>query len=296
MRPTIWLPSIAAAAVLAGCAKEAPKSDSTAVAQAGASAAPAAPTASYDPTTRTAVVVAKDFAFDAPDSLPAGWTTFRMKNSGPNLHHLVLFRIEGGKTLADAEAALKNPGPPPAWLIEVGGPNAPNPGSESNATIELQPGTHLMMCFVDIPDKTPHFMKGMLRPLKVTAASGAASPPVADVVVGMADYAFTVKNGTLSSGKHVVQVTNEGPQGHEVELVRLAPGKTVKDLLAWIGKPEGPPPGDAIGGIVGVGNGATGYFNVELSPGNYGFICFVSDAKDGKPHFEHGMIKEFTVQ
>jgi hypothetical protein len=235
MRPTIWLPSIAAAAVLSGCAKETPKTDSTAVAQAGATAAPAVPAASYDPTTRTAVVVAKDFAFDAPDSLPAGWTTFRLLNSGGTLHHMVLFRLDGGKTLADAEAAMKNPGAPPAWLVEVGGPNAPNPTSESNATIDLQAGSYVMLCFIDIPDKTPHFMKGMVRPLKVTAASNAGSPPVADVVVGMADYAFTVKNGTLSSGKHVIQVTNDGPQGHEVELVRLAPGKTVKDLLAWIG-------------------------------------------------------------
>ena len=78
--------------------------------------------------------------------------------------------------------------------------------------------------------------------------------------------------------------------------MKLAPGKTMKDLGAWMGKPEGPPPADAIGGLVGVAKGSTGYFNVELSSGNYAMICFVPDAKDGKAHLEHGMIKEFSVQ
>jgi uncharacterized cupredoxin-like copper-binding protein len=296
MRPTIWLPSIAAAAVLSGCGKETPKGDSAAVAQSGAAVTPAAQAAAYDPTSRTATVIAKDFAFEAPDSIPAGWTTIRLVNDGMNLHHAVLVRLEGGKTLADAEAAMKNPGPPPSWIVPVGGPNAPNPKSEANATVELQPGNYVMLCFVDIPEKTPHFMKGMVRPLKVTASTGPSSAPVADVVVSLADYAFTVKSGTLSSGKHVIQVVNDGPQEHELELIRLAPGKTVKDMGAWVAKPEGPPPADALGGIVGVAKGSTGFFNVELSPGNYVLLCFVPDAKDGKAHLEHGMIKEFTVQ
>ena len=293
MRPTIYIATLSAAAALCACSKEAPKTDSASISQA---AAPAVPAAAYDPASRTATVIAKDFAFEAPDSLPAGWTTFRMLNDGPNLHHMVLFRLDGGKTIADAQAALKNPGPPPAWLVEVGGPNAPDPKAESNATIELQPGNYVMLCFVDIPEKTPHFMRGMVRPLKVTAATSASSAPVADVVLSMADYSFTVKSGTLSAGKHVVQVLNDGPQGHEVEIVKLAPGKTMKDLAAWMAKFEGPGPADAIGGIIGVAKGSTGYFNVELSAGNYVMICFAPDAKDGKPHLEHGMIKEFTVQ
>jgi len=293
MRPTIYIATLTAAAALGACSKEAPKTDSTAVTQAST---PAAPAAAYDPTSRVATVVAKDFAFEAPDSIPAGWTTFRLLNQGANLHHVALFRMDAGKTIADVQAAMAKPGPLPAWLVEVGGPNAPNPKAESNATVELKPGNHVMLCFVDIPEKTPHFMKGMVRPLLVTAATSASSAPVADVVLSLADYSFTVKSGTLSTGKHVVQVVNDGPQGHEIELVKLAPGKTMKDLGAWMAKPEGPPPADAIGGIVGVAKGSTGYFNVELSSGSYAMICFVPDAKDGKPHLEHGMIKEFTVQ
>jgi hypothetical protein len=40
---------------------------------------------------------------------------------------------------------------------------------------------------------------------------------------------------------------------------------------------------------------AKGQFTVELTPGNYALLCFLSDSKDGKPHLMHGMAKPVTV-
>ena len=37
------------------------------------------------------------------------------------------------------------------------------------------------------------------------------------------------------------------------------------------------------------------YFTADLTPGNYALLCFVPDAKDGKPHLEHGMVKQFKI-
>jgi hypothetical protein len=99
-----------ALATIALCAcsqKEAAKTDSS-VAQAGAAGA-----SGFDPATHTATVHAKDFAFEAPDSITGGWTTFHLVNDGPNLHHIQLVRLDSGKTIQDLEAAMKNPGPPP---------------------------------------------------------------------------------------------------------------------------------------------------------------------------------------
>ena len=39
----------------------------------------------------------------------------------------------------------------------------------------------------------------------------------------------------------------------------------------------------------------SGQFSVELTPGEYGLICFVPDAKDGKLHLMHGMMEQFKV-
>jgi uncharacterized cupredoxin-like copper-binding protein len=41
--------------------------------------------------------------------------------------------------------------------------------------------------------------------------------------------------------------------------------------------------------------GMSGYFTADFAPGNYALICFVPDAKDGKPHFTHGMMQQITV-
>src|SRR5207237_787430 len=156
-------------------------------------------------------------------------TTFHLVNDGPSIHHAQIVRLDSGKTVADLGAAMKNPGPPPAWAVFVGGPNAPDPSASSDAAFNLTPGDYAVLCLVDIPDHVPHFAKGMVHPLTVVAASGPAAPePTADATVTLSDYSFAVK-APLTAGKHTVKVTNNGPQLHELELIRLEPGKTVKD-------------------------------------------------------------------
>jgi hypothetical protein len=299
--------SIGAAAAIALCAcsqKEAAKPDSAPVAQAGA----AASRASYDPATHVAVVHAKDFSFEAPDSVGAGWTTFHLVNDGPAIHHMQLVRIDSGKTVQDVvtamDALIKRQGPPAAWLTLVSGPNAPNPGgAESDATINLERGNYALICLVDIPSHVAHFEKGMVRALKVTAASGvAAAEPTADVTLALSDYKFEPTGPLTTAGTHTFKVTNAGPQPHEVEIIRFAPGKTMKDvgefMAAAMGPnpPAGPPPGDLIGGLSAGQAKQVAYFTANLTPGNYVMLCFISDAKDGKMHVEHGMVREFEVK
>lgn len=108
------------------------------------------------------------------------------------------------------------------------------------------------------------------------------------------DFSFTLA-GPLTAGKRVIAVRNEGAQPHEVELVRLAPGKTAEEMLAWVHKPEGTPPGLPLGGVAPLARGGEAWFEVELEAGRYALICFVPDAKDGKPHFAHGMLQEIEI-
>jgi len=294
MRYTVASLAVLAACVTACSAKDSGKTDTTKVAQAGA--ALSANRGSFDPATHTATIHAKDFAFEAPDSITAGLTKFHLINDGPNLHHVQIVRLDSGKTAQDFEAAMKTQGPPPRWMVFAGGPNAPDPNGTLDATLNLQPGNYVLICLVDIPDHTPHFTKGMVHPLKVTAASGAPlAEPTADVSITLADYNFGVK-GNLTAGKHTIKIENSGPQPHEIEIIRLAPGKTAKDLAAWMKTKDGPPPANAVGGIAGTIPATTAYINVDLPAGNYVFVCFVPDAKDGKAHADHGMIKEVTIK
>jgi uncharacterized cupredoxin-like copper-binding protein len=235
-----------------------------------------------------------DFSFDAPDVIPAGLTEFRFMNKGPSLHHMQILRLEGGKTVDDLRAALANPGPPPAWVKEVGGPNAAAPGLESNATLMLEAGNYALICFVDIGGP-PHFMKGMVRALRVAASSEASAPtPKVDATATLFDYGFKFSS-PIQAGTRTIRVLNTGAQHHEIELVRLNAGSSVGDFLKWLAKMEGPPPGTPLGGVSSIDVGASQYFTADFTPGNYALICFLPDTKDGKPHFAHGMIQQITV-
>src|SRR6185295_18584078 len=98
-------------------------------------------------------------------------------------------------------------------------------------------------------------------------------------------------------GKHTILVVNTGAQAHEVVLLKLAPGKTVKDFGAWAttGGMKGQPPAMPVGGVVTLDPGGKSTFTADLEAGDYGLICFVPDSKDGKMHLQHGMMKQIKV-
>jgi hypothetical protein len=264
------------------------------------------PDQEHAPNVNVVRVVATDYAFQAPDSIPAGRTEIRLVNKGPELHHVSLFRLTNGKRLADLLEALKVPGPLPAWATDVGGPNAPAPGSESNATLTLEPGRYAMLCFIPATDGQLHMRKGMVKEFAVVRPAGAQARPAAtraadaaprpDVVMTLRDYAFDL-SAPITAGTRTIRVRNAGPQAHEVLIARLAPGATAAQLLAFIEKPTGgPPPGAPLGGTTGMATGRENDVTIEFTRGEYAFICFVPDDKDGKPHLAHGMVRQVRVE
>jgi len=280
---------LAAAASVAGCKPDRPSADP----RTASAAAAESPTAGSEIVT----VTANDFSFEAPGKVPAGAVTMRLVNKGTELHHAQLIRIEEGKTMADIAKAMQNPGPPPSWARFVGGPNAVAPGKEALATSVLTPGQYVYLCFIPSPDRVMHASKGMVLPFEVTPAAAAATAalPIPDATIKLVDYDFQVSQ-PLTAGKRTILVENDGPQPHEVALLKLAPGKTVADFAAWdAGGMKGPPPAEPIGGVVALDKGASATFTADLTPGEYGLLCFVPDTKDGKPHLVHGMMKAIKV-
>lgn len=244
---------------------------------------------------QTVTVTARDFALDLPDTLAAGAVTLRLVNQGKELHHVGIARLDGGHTVDEVLTALKTRAPFPTWLKDAGGPNAPRPmGGEASATVLLEPGRYIVACLIPSKDGVPHLMKGMVRELTVVPTARPEKAPEADAIMTLRDYNFFLSR-PLSAGKHVIEVRNEGTQWHEFELVQLAPGKTPRDVIAFIEHGVGEAPGLPLGGVSPLAAGGTSYLPVDLQPGRYALICFLPDMKDGKQHFEHGMVQEFEV-
>ena len=262
------------ALLVAGCAKPEPPAEQ-------AAEAPAAPAMVH--------VTATDYAFQAPDTLPSGVTTFHLMNQGKESHHVVLIKMP----LAELQKA-NMAGPPPPDLVVLGGPNAAMPGGTAEATVDLAPGTYTLVCFIPAADGRPHIAMGMARELTVTQGTSTAPMPVADVTIKLTDYAFEL-SAPLTAGRHIIRVEDAGPQMHERVFVKLEAGKTAQDMAAWLEKPQGPPPGSLINGASPMTAGMANTTTVDLTSGEYAMICFVPDSKDQKPHLAHGMIKQVTV-
>lgn len=244
-------------------------------------------------------VVASEFAFTAPATVPAGPTAIKLVNRGRQVHHATLIRLDDGKTADDVLAAMKNPGPPPAWAVMSGGPNGVSPGGTAETIVDLRPGRYAVVCFVPDADGAPHVMKGMIRELQVTAAEEKEAPaaePQPDIVIHMADYSYSFSK-PITAGVHRVMVHDGGPQPHELVLFRLDPGKHGADFVTWAaGGMKTAPPGTFEGGVSPIAVDGKNTMLVNFRRGTYLLVCFLDDARDGKPHFMHGMLQEITVQ
>lgn len=260
-----------------------------------ASTAVAAPLAAQD-SPAVIAVTANDYAFVAPDTVPAGLVTFEMTNEGKEPHHITVARLDDGKTMADVATLMGSHGPPPAWFVTVGGPQATQ-GAPANATLLLTPGNYVYICFIPSPDGVPHIAKGMIRPFTVAgeAATRTASVPNDAIRVRLVDYGFEL-SAPLTAGRHTLVFENPATQPHELVLMKLAPGRTAAEAAAWVERMEGPPPMSLAGGVTSLDPGVQATTTVDLEPGEYALICFIPDDKDGKPHVAHGMISQITVE
>jgi uncharacterized cupredoxin-like copper-binding protein len=257
---------------------------------------PAAP----PPQPASVTIHANDFSFAAPMQIPAGVTTFHLINDGPGLHHALFVRLDNGKTVADLVPSLEKGGALPAWATFIGGPNAPDAGNESVATLDMEPGNYAVLCILDMPGGVPHYKRGMYRAMKVTAppAAAAGTPkavaPVADNAIALSDMVFALSKA-ITAGTHTFQVVTTSGQPHEVLVVRLDAGKTGQDYVNWTNTMKGPAPGHAIGGTAAAAVGVVQSFTATFTPGDYLLICLVPDTRNGKPHYMEGMMKTVKV-
>lgn len=241
-------------------------------------------------------VMGLDYAFSAPLEIPSGWTTFRFINRGKEPHHMVLLQLADGYTRQDFLEAFATGAPPPDWITLMGGANGVAPSGESNAVINLKPGSYVLACFIPSPDKVPHLMKGMTRPLIVTEESNGAPAPDVDIEMALTDYAFDL-SAPITVGEHTIRVTNEAEgRPHEVLLVRLHPGKNVEDVAKWMHTLEGPPPAEFLGGASALSPGQSSIFTASFKPGTYAWLCPMIEHRGATPHTALGMMQQFTVE
>ncbi|MBA2688541.1 MAG: hypothetical protein H0U64_10605 [Gemmatimonadaceae bacterium] len=256
-----------------------------------------------------------DYRFQAPNTITAGWTTFRFANNGDDVHYAHIVRLDSGRTvseLVDAYAvAIRTSGPRPAWVRRFGGPGGAAPGDSSNVTQYLEPGRYVWICPVEDSGGTPHFSKGEFTTFVVRAASpdaaGQTAAPAASAGIRLMDFTFTLE-APLKAGQHTIRVENAGKQPHDLVMLKLAQGKTLEEVRLFLNPERARRPDEAsqpqpsleslgtgVGGIAAIGPGMKVFFAADLTQGEYVLACMAT-APDGRSHIEHGMIQQIRVQ
>jgi hypothetical protein len=239
---------------------------------------------------------AHDYQFTAPETLPAGVSTIRLVNHGREPHHGQLLRLNEGVSYEQFGAALESEGDAALRFISAeGGPGTIGRDGSSEVTVDLKPGSYVLACFISAPDGVPHLAKGMLKPIQVTSAStGTAASVQSKTTFTMKDFSFEMP-AKLPAGRGTYRVVNLGPQIHELNIVKLAPGTSVENALEWANAPAGPPPFEFAGGINAFSADGSGYMHLDLTPGQYVAVCNVPDPASNLPHAHLGMYKAFSV-
>lgn len=250
-------------------------------------------------------VVALDYAFDAPDTLPSGWTTIAFANHGQEPHFMILNRLPEGRTDADY---LRDVGPPfdsawaalqagaskadagamlgrllPEWyggVTPAGGPGLVSPGGSVRTTLDLEPGTYVMECYVKTADGRFHVALGMHRQLVVTDSANGTAPPTSDLEVTLTNDSLE-QSQPVTAGHHVIAVhfAEQPPVGlgNDVHVARLDQGATLDTVTHWmdwmnVDGLRSPAPVTFLGGAEELPPGKTAYFAVTLAPGTYAWV------------------------
>jgi hypothetical protein len=121
-------------------------------------------------------------------------------------------------------------------------------------------------------------------------------PDATIVNVQMDDFAFALDMNAIPTGPVIFHFTNTSFSGqpHVGVTVTLVEGITAEDVIAADAIPE-----DQMTGFVNaifLGPGQAGDYYVEdLAPGTYTLVCDVT-TPDGTPHWQLGMVAQFTVE
>ncbi len=251
--------------------------------------------------------MAMDYNFKIPATVNAGLMVVNFVNDGKEPHELSFLRINDGVTVQQFKTALeKDPATSSSLIKRHSGMATIMPGQSERAVVNLDPGQYVLSCFVESPNGLPHFVEGMYTPFKVVGNTnaGQATQPTADGDAIIKNFTFTLP--TLHAGTVILRVTNQDPMAHEMNILKLADGKTVDDVRQFLHQKKGPPPLDTkqygtapytyAGGMQPLEHGMTAWIELSLQAGNYVAVCFVPDPNTHMSHVDEGMIKGFTVE
>ena len=248
----------------------------------------------------TVTITAIDYGYLMPETIAvqAGLVDVALVNNGTQPHQAQVARLNPGVTRAqvlDELVTKRRLAAAFSLFTFMGGPDTISPGYGQETILTLSAGSYVLLCFVEGQDGIPHIDKGMIHFFTVSPARSQKKLSQVDGDVTMQDFHYRLPEVITQSRPLTLHVTNQGTEPHELNIVKLAQGKGVRDIAAFFQSPSGPPPFEELGGLAALAPGDSGWIKIHLEPGAYSAFSFLVDQRTGKPQLALGMITQFTV-
>ena len=243
-----------------------------------------------------------------PEAVPAGRLLVRVDNNRAAQTNTEFVQFSPGTTadqaLKDMQSDLEEG---PDWFYEsvfaggtVGAPNA-----ETLVVVDLTPGDWYLIIDRFAPDGGDEGALDEIKPLTVTGETTAAEEIAGAIKISLTDFGF-YNPEVLPAGPQIWHLRNDGVQLHFLDFLRAPDGTTldqVTQLLTFDESLGTPPPADMISPDAfeeiftaqDISAGQSVWIGVDLEPGTYLGLCFITDRESGMPHALMGMTKIFTV-
>jgi hypothetical protein len=244
----------------------------------------------------TATESGKTTTLDVTGDKTPGTTEMTFTNNGKQPHSAQLVAVNGEHSKAEVEKAyngVSNGKAAPSWFFAAGGAGNVNPGQTVPVGVKLLPAT--FWAIDDAGDKPSGFTKFVVK-----GDTNAAALPTGPTVTA-SEYKFQTPPGGLKAGDNTIVLQNAGKQWHHMQAFPLNKGATLAQAAKFLksqGKSGGPPPIDFQKGTgtAVIEGGGTLTTTLNLKPGKYALVCFVSDRQGGPPHVAKGMVAETDVK
>ena len=233
-------------------------------------------------------------------TIPSGYVSINLINKSSSEVGVGVVGPAKGETMAQLQQEAATPaagdGFPPFLYkaVVAGGPSAIQPGETGSQVVHVAAGDWAV------------FSEGNQAPAMLTVADSDKSvttAPSASATITLSNFLFAGLDG-LVAGSQTVAVTNTGDQPHMMELSKAPDGTTIDSVKAAMQQDDtGTPVAGAVDesqlkdmpSVILLSTGETSYLTLNLEPGTYLAMCFVTDPASGKVHAEMGMASVFVV-
>ncbi|HEU4392544.1 MAG TPA: hypothetical protein VFR04_02780 [Solirubrobacterales bacterium] len=245
---------------------------------------------------RLAFELSKAGQLSGPAKADAGLSELSLDNQDNLEANLQLIRVEGKHSVdevLDGAKKAREVKPVPSWFFVAGGVGEVAPRKSAEVEQVLAPGNYVAVNTEGeaLPQK------------KATASFEVTGKATADEQLSAPDgkvtaSEYTFKTTGLHAGPGRIVFENAGKQPHNLIVSEILKGNDVKDVERYFKKEErlAPLSSEIHRVAAAIEGGESQVIPLDLKPGNYVFMCFVSDRQGGAQHALKGQLEEVQLK